>query len=190
MVLTTLTLALTMGMTAIEEKPLVCPIMGSEVSKDSPAVEYAGSKVAFCCGGCPDKFSKDPKASFKSNAKDGKLIGTFLFDPVSGKRIEAKKAKGSSDFMATRYYFESAENKATFDKNSKKYATVPKKESLTCAVGGDTMKNYSHSFGYVDHKDVRYYICCGMCLPKMQKDPAKFAGNHISEPSVLAIVKK
>ena len=190
MVLTTLTLAMTMGMAAIEEKPLVCPIAGSEVSKASPAVEYAGTTYAFCCGNCPNTFAKDPKAIITKNAKAGKVIGVSLFDPISHNRIDAKKAKGSSDYMGTRYYFASTANKATFDKSSKKYAAVPKKESLTCAVMGTKIESYSKAVSYVDHEDTRYYMCCVGCTPMMTKDAAKFAGKNVSEPSVRQVPKK
>lgn len=191
MVLATLTFAMSMGMAALEEKPLVCPIMGSEVSKESPAVEYAGTRVAFCCGGCDGAFAKDPLKAFKDNAKKGNVVGVFLFDPVSGLKIDAKKAKASSDYLSTRYYFASAENKAMFDKDSKKFATVPKKEHLQCSVEGCEVVNYADSSGYVDYKGVRYFAGCEGCIGKLIADPAKYATQEgLSEPKVIPVKKK
>jgi YHS domain-containing protein len=185
MLVTSIALAIGFGLT-VEDKPLVCPMMGSPVSKDSPIVEYAGKSYGFCCGGCDVSFSSDPKAAIKKNEKNTSAYGASLFDPVSRNRVTAEKSKGSADFMGSRYYFESAENLATFNKDSKKYAAVPKKESLTCPVMGEKVATYSKASSYVDYKDVRYYICCAGCEPAFIKDPEKYAGKAIADPKAIA----
>jgi len=39
-----------------------CPVMDSEVSKDTPyKVEYKGKTIGLCCAGCIDKFNEDPE---------------------------------------------------------------------------------------------------------------------------------
>jgi len=182
---------MTLNVAAIEESSLVCPIMGSKVSEKSPAVEYAGIRVAFCCGGCDGAFAKDPAASFKKNAKEEKMVGEFLFDPVTGLKIDTKKAKFSSDYMAVRYYFASEENKAMFEKNAKKYTATPKKEHLQCSVEGCEVATYSESSGYADYNGVRYFAGCEGCVGKLQADPAKYAADTgLSEPKAIPVKKK
>ena len=40
----------------------VCPVLGGEVSKDTPnKIEYEGKTIGFCCAGCVDKFKADPE---------------------------------------------------------------------------------------------------------------------------------
>ena len=41
----------------IEQK--ICPVMGGAINKDL-YIEYKGKKVYFCCGGCKEKFEKEP----------------------------------------------------------------------------------------------------------------------------------
>jgi len=191
MLLTTLAVALTIGVTATEEKALVCPIMGSEVSKDSPAVEYAGTKFAFCCGGCDGTFTKDPNAYIKKSVKEGNTIGVFLFDPIGGRSIDVKKAKGTSDYKGIRYYFLSEENKAVFDKSAKKYSVTPKKELLTCAVNGCEILTYSDAGAFADYNGVRYYAECEGCVDKLLTNPAQYAtSDGLTEPKVIPFVKK
>jgi YHS domain-containing protein len=185
MVLTTFALALSIGITA-DAKPLVCPMMGSPVAKDSPVVEYAGSAYAFCCAGCDAGFSKDPKAALKKNEKNTATIAVFLFDPVSRNAIKPDKAKATTDFKGTRYYFESEANLEAFNKDSKRFTTAPKQESLSCPVMGEKIASYSKASSYVDYKDVRYYICCPGCLPAFTADPDKYAGKAVGEPTAIA----
>jgi YHS domain-containing protein len=185
MFVTSIALAVGIGLT-VEDKPLVCPMMGSPVSKDSPVVEYAGKSFSFCCGGCDVSFSKDPAGAIKKNEKNTSAYGAFLFDPVSRNRVTAEKSKASVDYMGTRYYFENAENLATFNKDSKKYAMVPKKESLTCAVSGEKVATYSKATSYADYKDVRYYFCCQGCVAPFTKEPDKYAGKAVADPAAIA----
>ena len=188
MIITTIAAALTMGLATFDDvKPLTCLIMGGPVRDNTAPMEYAGSLYGFCCPGCDTKFAADPMAAMKKH-KDGKnTVAAFLFDPITHKRIKAKKAKASSDYQGTRYYFSSEENKATFDKNSKKFAMVPKKESLTCAVMGTKIKSYSKADSYVDHEGVRYYICCAACVKPMEKNTAKYAGKNVGAPAVITV---
>ena len=40
----------------------ICPVMGGEVSKDTPyRTEYKGQKIGFCCASCVDEFKADPE---------------------------------------------------------------------------------------------------------------------------------
>lgn len=185
--LTSIIFAMGLKSALVEDKPLVCAVMGSAVKAGSPALEHAGTKFTFCCGGCDETFQEDPQKAIKKQVKAGKTIGEFLFDPVSTNRILAKNSKGNADFEGVRYYFESEANKEKFEKDSKKFATAPKKESLVCAVMGSKIESYSKASNYVDHDGVRYFMCCGGCKPAMDKNPAKYAGKEISEPKFFAV---
>lgn len=161
---------------ALEEKPVVCAVMPSHPVKAVAAgVEYAGAKFTFCCAGCPAPFKKDPAKYIKQAATAGNIIGTSLFDPVSGLRVDATKAVASSDFKGVRFHFASAANKTAFDAEPAKFGVVPEKESLVCAVSGETVADYGTSAGYVDHKGVRYYACCAGCIAGLQKNIAELA---------------
>ncbi len=44
----------------IETKPqTICPVMGGKINKAVYA-DYEGKRAYFCCGGCVNKFQKDP----------------------------------------------------------------------------------------------------------------------------------
>ena len=188
MLITSLALASVIVLTAVDEKPLVCPMMGEAVAKDAPVVEYAGTSYAFCCAGCDTRFAKDPTAAIKKNQKiekDRPTIGLFLFDPVSRNRILAKDAKATVDYSGVRYNFESAANLEAFNKDAKKYASAPRKESLTCPVTGKAIASYSKASSYVNYKDVRYYFYCAGCEPAFNKDPDKYAGKKVGGPKAI-----
>ncbi|MGY2499050.1 YHS domain-containing protein, partial [Klebsiella pneumoniae] len=78
----------------VEEKPLVCAVMpDNSVNNKAAGMEYAGAKYTFCCGMCPGAFKKDPAKYVKTAAESDTVVGTSLFDAVTGARIDLKKAK-------------------------------------------------------------------------------------------------
>ncbi len=153
---------------------LKCPVMGSAVAANSPVVEYNGARYTFCCGGCDVNFAKAPQDFLKKQASAGNTVGTFLFDPVSRMRLDLAKAKTTADFEAIRYPFENEANKAKFLASPKKFATAPAKEALYCPVGKEAVPTYSKASDYVDHNDVRWYMCCAGCGGPFEKDPKKY----------------
>lgn len=172
MVLTTLLATMAFSAPSITEAQadLVCIMMGSPTNAKSRALEYAGSRFAFCCGGCDSSFAKDPVKASKEAASKGWTFAEGLFDPVSGVRVDSSKAQFKTDAAGTRYSFESKANLEAFIKDMKKYTSAPAKDSLTCPVTGEKLEAYSQSAGYVDYKGARYYACCAGCLPAMKKD--------------------
>jgi YHS domain-containing protein len=56
------------------EKPWneVCPVRGGDVDVKVNPVEYNGKYFGFCCGGCDDKFKKNPGKYSKNLSDDGK----------------------------------------------------------------------------------------------------------------------
>ena len=186
-----MTFALMAAMAALSSdvKPLACAVMPDNVVNAKAAgIEYAGVKYTFCCGMCPPSFSKNPQKYIKSAVDDNLVIGTSLFDPISGERVDLKKATLSSDFKGTRFFFTSDEEKASFDKEPAKFAKAPDQESLICAISGEKIADYGSAAGYVDFDNVRYYACCPSCFPSMKKDPASLKSNPkvvLSAPKAL-----
>lgn len=158
----------------------VCAIMGSPVPADAKFHDYNGARFSFCCAGCDTKFAKDPIAALKNAETKKWVIGTSLFNPVSGMRLDTKAVKATSDYKGIRYVFATTAEKATFDKAPAKYAAMPTKDSLTCPVSKEKIGGYAGAFKFVDYKGTRYYICCGGCAPKFEANPAKFVGGIAS----------
>jgi len=189
-----LTLILGVALMQSQEKlsPLVCPMTGEAVTATSASIDYAGTRYQMCCGGCPDGFKKDPAAAIKSDHLKGKTFGTFLFDPISNARIEAKNSKASTDYKGTRYLFASVEEKATFDASPAKYAKTPAKEVLFCAVAGHAIKNYAAAGGFLDIDGTRYYTCCTNCLAKLKADntlASKAPVEQVKKPAAVDVPK-
>ena len=184
--ITTLVSILALG--AFHGTPLTCPVMGGKVDHKLPGTDYNGVRYGFCCPACKAPFEKDPKKALATEKNKGKTLGAFLFDPVSGNRLEHDKAVAVySDFGGVRYMFEKEENKATFDKDPKKYGTLPEKEALYCPVSKEVVASYADASGYVDHKGVRYYMCCPGCETKFAQKPDEYAAastNFVKLPAV------
>ena len=181
------TLLATTSVALAQQAGLVCPITNNPVVAGSKVTEYNGIRFTYCCPGCDKQFEKDPQAALDKASKAGKTIGVFLFDPITGKRLEAKDAKGGSeDYSAVRYYFASADDKSAFDKEPAKYAALPKKEALYCPVTKEAVASYAKADGYADYNGVRYYFCCPGCDKPFAADPAKYApsaDSYVKTPS-------
>ncbi|MFI5386773.1 MAG: YHS domain-containing protein [Fimbriimonadales bacterium] len=170
------------------EPPLHCPATLAEIT-GAPAIkmEYAGALFGTCCGGCDAPFAKDPVGLLAKAAKANTTVGLFGYDPVSGRKIDAKNAVAYSDYRAIRYCFASADEKKAFDVAPGKFLSDVKAEAYMCPVTGDEMTPES-SRGYADYKGVRYYLCCPQCTTAFRKDPAKFADSVASAVKPLAVM--
>jgi YHS domain-containing protein len=66
-----------------------CMLMPKKEVKETFSVDYAGSKVYFCCKGCAGNFSKDPEKH--GAAANKQLVDTKLFKqaacPISGGKL-------------------------------------------------------------------------------------------------------
>lgn len=175
----------TLAIGAMAPADLSCPVMGSAVPANAKGVDYGGVRYLMCCAGCDGTFAKNPTKYTK--AAEGKTIGYSLFDPVSGIRVDSKKAKGTMDFGGVRYYFASEDDLAAFKADSKKYTKAPEKEVLYCAVMGHAIEDYATAGAYVDIKGIRYYTCCGDCQAEMKKAPDGFTSkvkDKVAAPKV------
>lgn len=167
----------------------ICPVMGHEVPNlKGDYSDFNGTRYWYCCDGCKDLFEKTPAKIAASHVKGKAAAGIFLFDPVSGARLKPEKAiKAHSDYNGVRFLFATAANKAEFDKDPKKYGTMPEKEALYCSVGKEAVASYGAASGYVDHNGVRYYLCCAGCDGEWKKDKDKHAGlaaTHVKAPGI------
>lgn len=163
----TLFATLILSTPATHGTPLTCPVMGGDADHKLAGSDYNGVRYSFCCPACKETFEKTPAKFVKSSLEKKKTSGAFLFDPVSGNRLEHDKSIGGhSDFGGTRFLFEKEENKVTFDRDPKKFGTLPAKEALYCPVSKEVVPSYSAASGYVDYKGIRYYMCCPGCESK------------------------
>ena len=189
--LTTLIAAAAFGFSG-PQPPLHCPATLEEIT-GAPAItmEYGGALYGTCCGGCDGPFLKDPKGLIAKAIKANKTVGAFEYDPVSGAKIDAKKAAAFSDYKAVRYYFAKDDEKAKFDAKPASFVADVKSESQSCPVSGKKMANDSAG-AYADYSGVRYYFCCTDCEAKFKADPAKFAASASASthPLVAVTVKK
>ncbi|MBS1723443.1 MAG: YHS domain-containing protein [Armatimonadetes bacterium] len=169
----------------VQVQALKCPVTGSPVVEGSKVVEYAGSTYTFCCPGCDSQFVSSPEKFLTAQRKAGNITGTFLFDPVSRKRVELKDAKATTDYKGVRYPFESEADQAAFAKSPEKYASVPKKEALFCPVSKEVVSTYSKASDYADHDGVRFYFCCPGCMEPFLKDPEKYLAGPGKDPHAI-----
>lgn len=171
--ITTLIASIALAQAAAPE-PLHCAVMTKGYANlEGPSVVYAGAVFHFCCPGCDANFAKTPAKFVASAAKGTTPIGKFLFDPTTGKKVDTGSGF-TTDHKGIRYFFETKANLETFKAKPEKFASMPTKEVLTCPVAGDKMASPKDAFAYVDVKGVRYYICCAGCMPKMEKESAKY----------------
>lgn len=184
--ITTLVSILAMGFA--HGTPLACPVMGGKADHKLAGSDYNGVRYSFCCPACKAPFEKAPDTYLKAARAKGATNGAFLFDPVSGNRLEHDKAVAVySDLGGVRYMFEKEENKATFDKDPKKYGTLPAKEALYCPVSKEVVASYADASGYVDHKGVRYYMCCPGCETKFAQKADEYAAASTKYVKVPAV---
>lgn len=162
---------------AEETGSYTCPVLHNsivKITKDTQSSDYKGTRFYFCCDGCKPQFDKDQAKFLKDEKNKGKTLSVSLFDPMTSKRIEPEKAKAQSDYNGVRYFFAAEDDKKTFDKEPKKYATAPKKELLFCPVSNEIVESYDKAPDYSDYKDTRYYFCCNGCKPQFDKNPDKY----------------
>ena len=152
-------------------------MLDNAANMKSASLLTGGFEFHFCCGGCDAKFKSDPVGSVKKAAAAKKTVGSSLFDPTTGLRIKPEAAKGFSDFKGIRYYFADEAGAAKFKKNPGSFTATPKQEVLYCVVAKEAIATHADAASYIDHKGVRYYICCSGCIGKFKAAPDSFIAN-------------
>jgi YHS domain-containing protein len=93
---------------------LVCPVMKSTIKDKarSPQLVVNNQVTYFCCGGCPQQFSKAPE----------KYQQAPLKDVVSGKAFKVTADTPGLERSGALFLFESADTKAAFEQDPDKYS--------------------------------------------------------------------
>ncbi len=138
------------SMTPAHVPQKTCPVMGGEIDK-SVYADYEGKRVYFCCGGCIGTFKKDP-AKYIKKLEDMGQTPELL--PVKHSEMSSEGHKGMK-------------KDATMANTSSASGTVPQK---TCPVMGNPINKDL----FVDYNGKRMYVCCGMCINEVKKDPEKY----------------
>lgn len=144
----------------------MCPLMANRPTTGRMAAEYAGFRIFVCCDKCLARIGGDPTQTIKKSAKNGELIGDFLFDPNSGLRIDRKEAKFSRTINAFIIYSKSE----LTDKVLDSLATFPERESYFSRISGKELKWSAHASAYIDVEKVRYYLDSAEERAKFQFD--------------------
>lgn len=185
------TIALASALLSVSASEPVCPVMPSHALPAKPIfMEWNGGSFGLCCGGCEAPFTKEPMKFIKTATEKNQIVGTFLFDPISKKRLEAKNAKASFDFGGVRYNFENEANMTAFKAMAAdKMVKWPEKQSMTCPVSGEAIPSQSKAAGYMDFEGVRYYACCEGCMPTMLENPAKVVAKIKDTVKPVSVTK-
>ena len=112
---------------------------------------------------------------------EGGPVNTNLYVDANGKRVyfccEGCPAVFKKD--PAKYIAKLEKDGVTLDKAPA--ATNAVKHQTLCPVTGSPI---SPTF-FVDYKGKRVYVCCGQCLAKVKKDPAKYVEQLESEGLTL-----
>lgn len=153
----------------------VCAMTGNPINDDVPRVDYAGIQFGFCGVNCVLAFERDP-ARIVKNFPGDKPRGMFLFDPVSGARIDLHRqgAIEFRDISGVRVFFESKATLKVFESNDKGYRLSLPRECLVDAVNLKPIITYSDAVGYVDFNGVRYYFGEVETFAKFKSTPRSY----------------
>ncbi len=163
---------------ALQKMPdIVCPIMHNEVTAESPAIEYRGLQIRFCCDGCDDQFKADPEAVLAKAGEEGRAVAISLFNPVSQMRLSQEDAQAYADYAGVRWPFASEAEKEEFSFAPEIYAATPDREALYCPVMKSEISSHSAAAGFADHAGIRYYFCCAGCDAKFKAEPELYIEN-------------
>lgn len=160
-----------------QDRPVVCPIMGSAIDPQMPTIEFQGSVFAFCCPGCDDAFLENPRGAIQRSALADRTVGVFLFDPVSMERILPEDSEMYADHRGIRYFFETEESRSLFVSSPQRYSAYPDREALHCPVMDVPLPSYASASGYRDFEGVRYYFCCPGCDGAFDESPETYAAK-------------
>lgn len=156
---------------------IVCPIMHNAVTAESPAIEYRGLQIRFCCDGCDDTFKSAPEKALADAAKENRAVAISLFNPITQMRLEQKDAKAYIDYGGIRWPLDSAEQKEEFLFAPEIYASAPDQEALFCPVMKNEIGAHSQASGFADHNGVRYYFCCAGCDATFKAEPEMYVDD-------------
>jgi YHS domain-containing protein len=178
------------------EKPAMplCPVSGKPIDFGVSVMAEDGP-VYFCCPACPEKYKADTKKFADKVAEQRKALAAMpkvqVTCPVSGKMID-KKVFIEKD--GKKIYFCCKDCPAPYEKDPAKYAAKlagAYTYQTKCPVTGEDIS--PGAFATLD-TGMKIYFCCGGCIPKFEKDPAKYTPKLKEQgitldPAKIKIVK-
>jgi len=175
---------------ALDSGPSVCAMTGNPISDDVSRVDYAGVQFGFCGVNCVIAFERNPATVLRNLPSGDKPRGMYLFDPVSGARIDLHR-QGEvkfKDLGGVRVYFESSANLKTYEANDKAYRITAPRECLVDAVTRTPLATYSDAVGFVNFGGVRYYFSDADTMSRFKATPtaSRRPRGAISRPSVAS----
>lgn len=168
--------------------PLYCAATLEKITgKPFSTVEYVGILFGTCCIGCNNPLLRDPKPLLVEAVKEKRTVGTFIYDPVTGLRINGAKAPEYMDYASIRYFFNSKEEKKAFDTNPGAYVSDIKSEAYFCPVSKHST-SWQNAAGFADYHSVRYFLADADSVKAFKADPAKYVDNAKGATRPLAAI--
>ena len=119
---------------AVQKK---CPIMGGDISK-KVYTDYEGKRVYFCCPGCIQKFTAEPKKFMDQFQKAGIALEALPIE--KGKEPETRKIEGKI-IPQVSFHYQSHENPVVPE------AAQPVQDADSLPASHETMDNSDQSGG-------------------------------------------
>ncbi len=168
--------------------PLYCPATLEKITgKPFITVEYGGILFGTCCVGCGNPLLRDPKPLLAEAIKEKFTVGSFIYDPVSGLRIDEKKAPEYADYASIRYFFSSKDEKKAFLAHPEGYVAAIQSEAYFCPVTKHPT-TWSDAAAFADFNGVRYFLANADSLAQFKADPAKFVASVTAQVKPLKAV--
>ncbi len=159
----------------------VCTVKGTPIAsltKSTPYSAFHGARYYFNSSKSKSDFLENPVKYASEAAKTPGVKASFLFDPVSTKRLNPEMASAHSDYKGIRFFFSSAAHKQTFDASPEKYGSVPMKDALFCPVANLAEGSYGAASDYSDVEGTRYFFCCKGCKEQFEAKPSKYLDGY------------
>jgi YHS domain-containing protein len=141
-----------------------------------PRVDFAGVQFGFCGVNCIIAFERDPARNLRNLPGGDKPRGIYLFDPVSGARIDLHR-QGAVDYRdigGVRVFFETKANLKVYESSDKAFRLTAPRECLVDAVTRKPLATYSDAVGFSDFGGVRYYFSEVESLAKFKTSPRSY----------------
>ena len=164
------------------QQKTICPLMTKRPTTGVMSADYGGRRIFVCCDVCLTNIKKGTDKIIERSIKGNLLIGEFLYEPITQKRIVGRKAEFQSSYKGFKVYFETEANQQLFDAEPEKYWKHPTRESRACPISGAEIKDLATAAGFKDVNGVRYYACSPDCFDKLQtsEEVVKNVSNSIT----------
>ncbi len=167
------------GAQKVENRPVVqaealpaeaiCPVMGKKFAPtaQSDKTVYQGKTLYFCCGGCKEKFEKNPSAYIRP---DGSLIAADAAPTAPSAPVAVVPAPAAALPVAAT---------ATVAD-----APAAKAGELVCPVSGEHFVPKANA-PKSEYKGKTYVFCCPGCKKKFDAAPEKYLTVAVAKPGEI-----